>query len=189
MRQKAITLLFIGLLFAGCANQERERLNEQMQRVLSAIEKIGFAGIRSTIVNQGRGRVHDRIEIYLGTNPDVNDESLKHLDGLTGVVGIDLSESPVTNEGLKVLTTLPQLEYVQLCGTAITDDGLKILANCPELRRLDIRQTTTTAKASDILKKFPKLEVVYAKGTALEASELANVKDDLRPYFLPKDLR
>jgi Leucine-rich repeat (LRR) protein len=75
-------------------------------------------------------------------NPDVNDATLRYLDGMDGLRELDLSGTQLTDAGLRHLQGLVRLERLRLRGTAITDAGFReSLANLPALKQLDLRHT------------------------------------------------
>ena len=62
--------------------------------------------------------------IYL-RNCDINDISLKRLEGLTQLQYLSLEGSKIKGGGLEVLKSLPALKSLSLNGTRITDESLK----------------------------------------------------------------
>ncbi len=80
-------------------------------------------------------------------NPDVTDETLRHLRGLTNLVSLDLNDTQITDAGLPLLSELPKLETLRLRGTKITDDGFRdFLAGKPTLREIDLRGTQVSGQ-------------------------------------------
>ena len=75
-------------------------------------------------------------------NPDVTDQTLVYLKGMTRLRELDLEGSQVGDEGLRELDALPGLETLRLKGTRITDAGFgRWLAPRESLRQLDLRDT------------------------------------------------
>jgi hypothetical protein len=80
-------------------------------------------------------------------NPDVTDETLRHLRGLTELVSLDLNDTQITDAGLPLLSQLPKLETLRLRGTKITDNGFReFLAGKPTLREVDLRGTQVSGQ-------------------------------------------
>jgi hypothetical protein len=80
-------------------------------------------------------------------NPDVTDQTLEHLRGLTQLRELDLNDTQVTDEGLRVLSELPRLESLRLRGTRITDEGFRqALLSKESLKELDLRETQVASK-------------------------------------------
>jgi hypothetical protein len=88
-------------------------------------------------------------------NPNVTDQTLRHLKGLTTLKELDLNNTQITDDGLVLLIDLPALEFVRLCNTKVTDAGLQsFLAAKPGLSRLVIsRKNPFDAAALDAWKK------------------------------------
>ena len=69
------------------------------------------------------------------------DRCLPSLEGIGGLLWIDLSDTAVTDDGLAHLTRLPGVEKVRLKNTAITDAGLDQLAQVRGLEAVTLRST------------------------------------------------
>ncbi len=114
------------------------------------------------------GRI--RAELNFKDSQYASDDALVHLQGLSGIVGVNLSGTPITDEGLKVLATLPDLEYLHLADTAVTDVGIAELVNAKKLSKIDLRRTKITIDVASVLGRFPSLTTVHAgavKGSKL----------------------
>ncbi|MFO0969801.1 MAG: hypothetical protein U0793_29955 [Gemmataceae bacterium] len=82
-------------------------------------------------------------------NPDVTDETLKHLEGMGRLQELNLNESQVTDAGLKLIAQLPKLQRLRLRGTRITDAGFReSLMPLELLRNVDV--TGTAVKGSTL---------------------------------------
>lgn len=173
-------------LLTGC-DDNVSNLGEERRAVSSAVQRMGGGGLRATVVHVDTGAKYNRIQLNFRGRKRLDDQSIASLAGLGGIVGIDLSETYVSDDGLHVLSTLPDLEYLQLGDTSITDAGLLTLQDCVSLKRLDIRRFNPSEDTSDILRGFPTLEVVYSKGTNLTSTAdlVVNSSDELGPYFKP----
>lgn len=80
-------------------------------------------------------------------NPDVTDETLIHLKGMTLLKELDLSRTQITDEGLALLAQLPRLQILRLRATAITDEGFRRhLFDKESLRELDLQETKVASK-------------------------------------------
>jgi hypothetical protein len=80
-------------------------------------------------------------------NPDVTDETLQYLKGMSQLRELDLNDSQITDTGLPLLARLPALQILRLRKTRITDQGFRDhLADKLELLELDLRQTDVTSK-------------------------------------------
>jgi Leucine-rich repeat (LRR) protein len=75
-------------------------------------------------------------------NPDVTDEILESLKGMTGLQELDLNGTQVTDSGLKILKDFPLLQTLRLAKTKITDNGFHdTLFAKASLMQLDLRDT------------------------------------------------
>lgn len=80
-------------------------------------------------------------------NPDVTDDTLRYLKGMTRLRELDLNDTQITDAGLPLLTQLPALQILRLRQTRITDQGFREhLAGKTTLRELDLRQTDVASK-------------------------------------------
>jgi hypothetical protein len=81
-------------------------------------------------------------------NPDVTDQSLRFLKGMTRLRELDLNDTAITDTGLDVLTSLSGLEILRLRNTRISDAGFQNrLALMESLRQLDLRGTAITSES------------------------------------------
>jgi hypothetical protein len=79
-------------------------------------------------------------------NPDVTDQTLDYLNGMTRLRELDLNDTHITDRGLEKLTKVGALETLRLKNTAITDEGFRTwLAPSESLRELDLRGTKVTS--------------------------------------------
>ena len=86
------------------------------------------------------------LEVLQMANPDVTDQTLVYLRGMTKLRELDLNNTQVGDEGLKVLAGLPKLAILRLKGTHITYEGFRqTLADKESLLELDLRATKVTA--------------------------------------------
>ena len=159
----------LGLLFL-CVTACAQDYRKQTASITEACQRIGPCG-QSLLLTLTPEGVQVRAELNFKDRKYATDEALVHLQGLHGIVGINLCNTPITDEGLKILATLPDLEYLQLADTVITDEGIVELRAATKLSRIDIRRTKITNNVAKILGKFPSLSTVHAKGTPLTESE------------------
>jgi hypothetical protein len=75
-------------------------------------------------------------------NPDVTDEHVEWLRGMTELRELDLNTAAITDRSLAVIATLPKLEALRIACPGVTDEGFRThilpLAN---LKRLDLTGT------------------------------------------------
>jgi hypothetical protein len=98
-------------------------------------------------------RARPQTAVLQMANPDVTDDTLEYLKGMTGLRELDVSDSAVTDRGLAALRGLP-LESLRLARTKVTDAGLaEHITPLESLTRLDVSGTEVTAGAVDAWKK------------------------------------
>jgi hypothetical protein len=75
-------------------------------------------------------------------NPDVTDDTLALVKGMTKLRELDLNDTRVTDKGLESLKGIESLETLRLRKTKVTDAGFnEVLNKLPALRQLDLRET------------------------------------------------
>ncbi|MBX3419119.1 MAG: hypothetical protein KF851_16055 [Pirellulaceae bacterium] len=83
-------------------------------------------------------------------NPDVTDETLEYLLGMSKLRELDLNDSKITDVGLAILARFEKLEILRLRGTQISDDGFREhLIKLPSLKNIDVSQTAISAEVVD----------------------------------------
>lgn len=102
--------------------------------------------------------------IYL-RNCDIDDKSLKRLEGLTQLQYLSLEGSKVNGEGLAVLKSLPALKSLSLNGTRITDESLKHLLGVKNLTILLLNDTSVSDEGIETLALLTRLEWLYLNRT------------------------
>lgn len=85
------------------------------------------------------------------------------------VVGVDLSDLPVTDRDLRSLPEMPHLRTLNLTATQVSRSGLKTCLRWKGLRSLDLTATTITDTDLKILGQFKKLERLILRGTSIWA--------------------
>ena len=150
--------------FVGTRLHAKE-LSEEQGRALDAHSDMGGGGA-SYITAYASWGVFNQIDFNF-RDRELNDNKLKHRVGLTGVVGLDLSENPITDEGLRYVGEVPHLQWLQLSDTNITDRGIEHLRDLKHLRCLDLTGTRITQEAASVLAEIPQLEIVYARRSRL----------------------
>ena len=95
------------------------------------------------------------------------------------VVGVDLSETQVTDADLKGLAALTNLTDLHLGHTKITNAGLKHLAGCKELTKLSTSLHMTNAGLKELanIKKLSSLKVCTRYVTNDGIKDLAALKN------------
>jgi len=197
-----VALVPVLVASAQCASQRTDvALRGEVSRARDALFEIEEKGSQSygasyVVVSSQEGRyIGNRIEFCLrggvGTIVTIDDAKLKSLEGLTGIVGLDLSETKISDMGLVSIRDLRTLEYLQLSKTRVTDRGLENLVGLRHLQALDLVDTDVTQKAARVLEGLPKLRVVYGKGTGLTSLRGIHVdrSHDSKPWIMDVDFQ
>lgn len=180
-----LTGIVIGMVIAVaidswyCHITNQRRLTEGLRHAVEGSARIGPCGRCTSYFFLGRKLVNRAELNFRGRN--VDDAKLKYLAGAISVVGLDLSENPITDEGLRCVAEVPHLQWLQLSGTRITDEGLKHLRGLEHLRVLDLSDTRITQGAAQHLAEIKHLEAVYAWGTTLHTVQGAAVDANTKP--------
>jgi hypothetical protein len=75
-------------------------------------------------------------------NPDVTDQTLEYLRGMTRLRELDLNDTQVSDNGIEALKGLATLETLRLRRTKISGKGfVEVLSPMPALKQLDLRET------------------------------------------------
>jgi hypothetical protein len=99
------------------------------------------------------GSKHD-VAVLQMANPDVTDQTLEHLKGMSALKELDLDNTQVTDAGLRILKDLPALAILRLRNTKITDQGFQdTLAGKASLMRLDLRETQVGRETAQTWRK------------------------------------
>lgn len=98
------------------------------------------------------GQRPDAVVVQMA-NPDVTDETLHLLEGMTILKELDLNNTSITDEGLATVAALPALKSLRLANTKITDEGFREhLMDKESLLELDM--TGTKGVASKTLRQW-----------------------------------
>ncbi len=93
-------------------------------------------------------RLPDTVVLQMA-NPDVTDDTLQLIQGMSRLQELDLNDTQVTDAGLKILAKLPKLQRLRLRSTRITDAGFReSLMPLELLRNVDV--TGTAVKGSTL---------------------------------------
>lgn len=135
----------------GCG--KNERIPQDKPRVDEHAD-----GTRTVSFKNWKGRPEDYrlvkdydkvINVSMG-NPDVTDETLAHLTGLTTLKDLDLDTTQVTPNGLRQLTPLEHLETLRLNNAPNIDDGLwDVITALKALNTVEVLGTKVSKTAAE----------------------------------------
>jgi hypothetical protein len=129
------------------------------------LRSLKVGGLRALDGGRGvteRGLSHvkrpDKLETLWFMSRRINDESLAHLEGFTGLRELNItSGNDVTGAGLVHLTELKGLTSLTLGCPSLSDDGMKHLAVMTQLRSLDVYSMKVTDRGVEHLKGLSNL--------------------------------
>jgi hypothetical protein len=82
----------------------------------------------------------------LSNNDSFTDAYLDHLEGLTQLIQLDLSNTLITDNGLKQVAMMRQLQVLDIGDTSITDAGLEHIQRLDRLRSLNLERTQVSSE-------------------------------------------
>ena len=106
----------------------------------------------------------------------VSDTGLEHLKALSPLWGLDLSNTQVTDAGLVHLNRLSQLQYLGLSGTRVTDAVIVHLKALPQLRYVGLSRTQITDAVLVHLQEMPRLEALELSSTQVTDAGIVHLK-------------
>ncbi|MEY2470803.1 MAG: hypothetical protein QOK28_132 [Actinomycetota bacterium] len=163
------------------------------QEILGAGFRYWMGGLGSDVNSRGERRISlavdgatsfsalktlapDRLWSLHAERSKIDDDELVNLQGMTDLLHLDLSNTPVTDAGLLHLQGLDRLEVLQLWDTAITDAGLALVARLPSLVQLGIGNTRVTDAGIAHLRALPHLRVLQLYGTGVTGKGLMQLR-------------
>ena len=111
--------------------------------------------------------------------PQIDDQGLAHVQGLTGLTRLMLVGTSITDSGLAQLKRLKNLQELGLKGPLITDAGLVHLAGLTNLNALNLIETRVTDDGLPRLESLKKLKVLDIGGSPVTDAGIAKIRDAL----------
>lgn len=109
------------------------------------------------------------------TDTQITDKGLEHLKGMTKLEALFLDNTQITDKGLAHLKDMTELDFLYLQGTQITDNGLPHLNGMTNLQALDLSGTRVTDAGLAHLKGLTKLEELYLWDTEVTEAGLEHL--------------
>jgi hypothetical protein len=91
----------------------------------------------------------------------VDDKALENIKGLTGLQGLVLSGTGITDAGVAVVKEMKDLEWLDISNVKITGAALENLKELKNLKRLDLAGSRINDAGLANLKDLTKLETLY----------------------------
>ncbi|MDX1924873.1 MAG: hypothetical protein SFV81_00065 [Pirellulaceae bacterium] len=153
-------------------------------------DEVAASSSRSITLNDGTRQEFELLDFHSGVrriylrNCDIDDKSLKRLEGLTQLQYLSLEGSKISGDGLAVLRSLPQLKSLSLNGTRITDESLKHLLGVKNLTILLLNDTSVSDNGTATLALFTQLEWLYLNRTKVTDASMRKFGDLRELRFL-----
>lgn len=97
-------------------------------------------------------------------------------DDSQGVIGLDLSNSWVTDTDLESLAAIENLQVIQLGNTSVSDVGLEFLAPLKQVKVLDLRYADAIGDVGiSYVKRWQHLEELDLRGTKVTSSVFEHI--------------
>lgn len=145
-----LAMLVLGLVMAGGTIAINRLVVNRLS--LGPREKVVDGELHITLTGWDRSdyspleQKKETVVLQMG-NPDVVDETLDHLSGMTRLRELDLNDSKITDKGLQKIAGLPALRILRVRGTAVTDEGfVEYLLTKETMREIDARETAISSK-------------------------------------------
>jgi internalin A len=106
-------------------------------------------------------------EIMKFDNPQVTDEGLKIVQGLTQLEALGLCNTRITDAGMERIGKLVHLKVLGLQNVGITDIGLKHVKNLSQLQTLRLANTKITDAGLENLKELSNLQFLDLESTRI----------------------
>jgi hypothetical protein len=175
-------ILVIGLYPGWIAANAQEKVIKRDEDAASST--------RSITLNDGTRQDFEQLDLPAGVrriylrNCDINDDSLKRLEGLKQLQYLSLEGSKIKGEGLAVLKSLPALKSLSLNRTKITDDSLRHLLVVKNLTILLLNDTDVSDEGTATLALIPRLEWLYLNPTRVTDASMKKLGDLGKLRFL-----
>ncbi|HVT76377.1 MAG TPA: DnaJ domain-containing protein [Acidimicrobiales bacterium] len=131
----------------------------------------------------------DRLWALHAERSRIDDDELVNLQGMTDLLHLNLSGTPITDAGLLHLQGLDRLEVLQLWDTAVTDAGLALIARLPNLVQLGAGNTRITDAGLVHLRGLSRLRVLQLYGTGVTGKGLMQLRGMTHIEMLSVPLR
>ncbi|MGE5190908.1 MAG: protein kinase domain-containing protein [Deltaproteobacteria bacterium] len=124
-------------------------------------------------------RIEVPVRVLRLTGAKMNDDSLKHLSGMTSLRELSLRSTSVTGEGMKHLTWMAELEHLDLADTVVGDGGLKALGGLSSLKSLNLQGTVVSDAGLVHLQGLKRLQSLDLSGSKVTAAGVEALRQEL----------
>jgi Leucine-rich repeat (LRR) protein len=107
---------------------------------------------------------------------ETGDAAFSHLSGLSNLRWLDIGDTQITDEGLAFIQGMSDLEELTLLNTHISNAGLRHLDRLKKLKRLDLMGTKVDDASFEILGGLNGLESLRIMDTGISYPTFAKLK-------------
>jgi len=107
----------------------------------------------------------------------ITDDDLHHFVALPNLIGLDLSQSLITDAGLETIAQIERLKNLKLFRVNVSDQGIAALGALPNLDMLNLDSTPISGRALETISSFPKLRSLTLTSTDIDAAGLAALQN------------
>ncbi len=132
-------------------------------------EALAYIGMLRSLESLDLGR--------LLSDVSVSDAGLRHLQELTRLRVLILTNTPVGDEGIAHLKRLAELRYLALCGTQVSDSGLAHLRSLTNLTALTLAHTSISDAGLIHLAGLAQLQLLDLCGTKVSGAGLVHLTE------------
>lgn len=109
----------------------------------------------------------------------ISDEAFLHVNKLTKMRWLDIGDTRITNEGLAFVQAFTFLEELTLLNTQISDQGIRHLEGLTNLKRLDLMGTQVSDDSFESLRGLTGLKSLRIVDTDISYPVYARLKREL----------
>ena len=162
-RRKAALKRFDEPLIVTSANLSGEKVTDTKLANLNGLTEVDPA-------------ISDNLKTLFLCRSKVSDAGLVHLERLTKLQELDLTDTKVSDAGLVHLKGLTKLQSLRLRDTKVSDAGLVHLKGLTKLQELDLTDTKVSDAGLSHLKGFTELQSLNLCGTNVTNAGLSHLK-------------
>lgn len=151
-----VAVVLSGSLVAGCGPPDSVVALQEMGAEIARNSQgeVDYVDLSGDLV------FDDRTGNLLRIETEVTEAGLSHLQGMTALQELRLSDTEVGDQGLIHLQELRNLQRLHLTGTRITDQGLVHLHGLKKLKKLWIdRSACSPAALEELTRALPDLAI------------------------------
>jgi len=167
-------------------NWLRERLGDDRMKVFDEVVEVRLVNMQGTDVTVEKIGVLTSLErLSTDFSPNITDAGVAHLENLTRLKFLYISNPNVTDSGIAHLKGLTELRELGLANTRLSDAGLAHLVGLTKLEWLYIPQTSVTDAGLMVLKVL-RLKTLAVHRTRVTSAGVANLRRAVPGLSVPR---